>query len=417
MWINGQNYMNKIDPTKPDKLHLCLVTGSYYPPFPHGGVGSFMVDLAEGMVKRGHQVTCIGLYPKKVLKSDEIIHENINGVEVLRVPKPYEGLPPRIQAVIERFFLSKLVRKLHSIEHFDVIEGEDGGGRLALGRLPNVPKIIRLHATSIYNDYVLKRKPSRLMHLFEHLWLRRADFIVAVSAYVGRTTLMLTKLESKKQYRIIHYAINTELFKPKPDVSIEPGLIIFTGVLALRKGVMELIKAMNLVFAQNESAHLRMIGDEKVIYQGKPFTPLVLDALQDSYRDRVKLVGVVSRDNLPDELAKAELCCFPSHVETFGIGIAEAMAMEKPVVYMKDGPGPEVVENGVSGLLCDTWDPADIADKILYLLSQPEQAKAMGKQARHRILEKFEKENWVDRNIEFYRDCIKAHRPQKLGRI
>jgi len=406
--------MNKTEMDEANKLHLCLVTGGFYPPYPsHGGVGSFMVDLARGLVKRGHQVTCIGFYPKSIFKSEKIVEEMVEGVKVVRVPRQYEDFPPQLQAIFERFFMSRLIRNLHAKQPFDVIEGEDGGGRLALGRLPKIPKIIRLHATTIYNDHELKRKPSRLLHVFEYLWLRRADFIVAVSDYVGRTTLKLTKLKNKK-YTVINYAINTELFSPIPDITAEPGLIVYTGALAPRKGVMELIQAMNLVFAQNSQARLRMLGSIKALYEGKPFVPQMIKNLNQIYKDRVEFVGVVPREKLPDELAKAQVCCFPSHVETFGIGIVEAMAMEKPVVYMKNGPGPEVIEDGVSGLLCDTLNYVDIAEKILYLLSQPEQAKAIGKQARLRVLDKFEKESWVERNIGYYYSCVETYRFRKL---
>lgn len=397
------------------KLNICLVIGGHYPPYPHGGVGSFAVDLAEGVVKRGHKITCISFYSKQILHSDKIVTEVINGVKVVRVPKPFEDLHPRIRAVMEKLYIARLIRGLHQQDPFSLVEGEDGGGRLGLGRLPDIPKVIRLHATTIYNDYELQRKPSRLNHFFEYLWIRRADAIAAVSDHVGKTTLKLTCLNNRKKYEVIYPSVDIAYFKSDPSIAIEPGLIVFTGVVAPRKGVKELIQAMNLVFTQNKQAHLRIIGDDKYIYQGEPFTSVIMTALKEEFKDRVESVGPVLRNRLPQELGKAELCCFPSHVETFGIGIVEAMAMQKPVIFMKNSPGPEVIEDGVSGLLCDTWNPVEIAEKILYLLARPVQAQAMGKQARQRVLQKFEKETWVERNIKFYEECIEKFRSRKQG--
>jgi len=252
---------------------------------------------------------------------------------------------------------------LHKREKFDLIEGEDGGGMLALGRLPKIPKVIRFHATTIYNDYVLQRKPSRLNHIFEYLWILRSDFIVAVSEYVGKTTLMLTKLEKKKKYETIPYAIDTKLFQPQPNITPQEGLIVFTGVTAPRKGVLELIQAMNIVFEKQNNARLWIIGDDQYIHQGTPFIDIALAQLNEKFKERIVVLGNKTREELPTLLQQAEVCCFPSHVETFGIGIAEAMAMEKPVVFMQHGPGPEVIEDGVSGVLCNTFDYKDIATK------------------------------------------------------
>ncbi len=95
------------EPREQRKLNICLVIGSQYPPYPHGGVGSFAVDLAEGVAKRGHRITCISFYPSQVLHSNTIQTEMINGVKVVRVPKPYENRSPRIQAVMEKYCITR----------------------------------------------------------------------------------------------------------------------------------------------------------------------------------------------------------------------------------------------------------------------------------------------------------------------
>jgi glycosyltransferase involved in cell wall biosynthesis len=397
------------------KLHLCLVIGSSYPPYPHGGVGSFAVDLAEGIVKRGHKVTCISYFPTGGVDSNGPRFEKINGVNIVRIPLPNRRRLPRINAVREKYKLAKLIRTLHQQDPFTLIEAEDGGGRLALGRLPDIPKIVRLHATTIYNDYVLHRKPSRLNHLFEYIWIRRANFIIAVSDYVGKITLQLTHLQKKKKYTIIHYAIDTDFYKPMPEIQGETGLIVFTGVVAPRKGVEELIRAMNIVFSQIPDSKLWIIGDDKYKVNGEPFSKQIIQSLEAPFKNRVVFLGNKPREELPSFLQKAEVCCFPSHVETFGIGIIEAMAMEKPVIFMRDGPGPEVIEDNISGLLCDTWSPEDIAEKILFLIRNTEKARNLGKNGRKRVLDNFEKESWIERNLDYYQKCLNEFREKRIS--
>jgi len=203
----------------------------------------------------------ISLSSNLILHSNRTISEIINGVKIIRLPEQYWTYSKRIREVLNRFYLSNMVSKLDQENHFDVIEGEDGRGMLALGRLPDIPKIVRLHASQIFNDHVLNRKPSRLDHIFEKIWIRRANFIIAVSDYVGWTTLQLIEGQSKRDYKVIHYAIDTDFFKPTPLARTETGLIVFTGAVAPRKGVLPLMEAMNIVFEKNEAAHLRIIGD------------------------------------------------------------------------------------------------------------------------------------------------------------
>jgi len=387
-------------------MNLCLFINGHYPPFPHGGVGSFAADLAEGVVKRGHQVTCISLYHQQVLQSEQPVIEFRDGVKLVRIPRPFTNLPNRVRMTLEKIYLAKLVCELHRQDPFDIIEGEDGCGMLALGRLPHVPKVVRLHATSIYNDFVLNRKPSRLNHLFENLWIHRADHIIAVSDFVGKTTMNLLKFGHGKNYKVIHYAIDTDVFKPIPSIRTEAGLIIFTGVVAPRKGVLELLQAMNIVFSKSNSARLLIIGDDQYPHGRTAYKEQIIPALDQKYRHRVQFTGSKDRSQLPPLIQQAEICCFPSHVETFGIGIVEAMALEKPVIYMQTGPGPEVVQDGVSGILCDTFDPKAIAEKILYLFAHSNISKDIGTNARKRVLSRFEKKKWVERNLQFYSHCI-----------
>jgi len=390
-------------------MNICLIICDHYPPYPHGGVGSFAVDLAEGVIKEDHRITVISLTSWSLLSTAKPKIETINGVKIIRMPEQYRNYPERVQALLTRLNISKLVRKLHHEDPFDILECEDGQGMLALGRLPDIPRIVRLHASQIYNDHVLNRRPSRLNHIFEELWIRRSNFIIAVSDYVGRTTLRLIKAQSKREYKVIHSAIDIDLFKPNPLTKTETGLIVFTGAISSRKGCLELIQAMNLVFTKNDAAHLLLVGDDYK-YGRKSFTDEILQNLGKKYTGRVKFTGLQPRRALPDLIQPAEVCCFPSQAETFGIGVVEAMALEKPVIYMKSGPGPEVIEDGISGILCDTSNPVDIAEKILLVLNNPALGKALGKQARERVLEKFEKNKWVKENLEYYQRCLNCYK-------
>jgi glycosyltransferase involved in cell wall biosynthesis len=73
-----------------------------------------------------------------------------------------------------------------------------------------------------------------------------------------------------------------------------------------------------------------------------------------------------------------DVLVFPSHREGFGLVLVEAMAAGRPVVASAVGPIPEIVVDGVTGLLVPSFDPAAYADGLARVLTEPATAGAMG---------------------------------------
>jgi glycosyltransferase involved in cell wall biosynthesis len=94
--------------------------------------------------------------------------------------------------------------------------------------------------------------------------------------------------------------------------------------------------------------------------------------------------------------------------ETFGIALAEAQACGRPVVASRFGGFPEVVEDGVTGLLCTPQDAPDLAAKLDTMLADPERAAAMGAAGRARVLRLFTWDAVVDRLEAVYTRVLNA---------
>ena len=80
--------------------------------------------------------------------------------------------------------------------------------------------------------------------------------------------------------------------------------------------------------------------------------------------------------------------------------------MERPVIFTKLGPGPETIEDYKTGLLCDPYDPEDIAEKIIWVFSNQNKAKEIGEKAREFVLKKYGLSPVVSQNICFYQSVI-----------
>ena len=89
-------------------------------------------------------------------------------------------------------------------------------------------------------------------------------------------------------------------------------------------------------------------------------------------------------------------------METQGLVALEAMAMEKTIVFTKLGPGIETISNFETGLLCDPLNPNEIAENIIWVLTNKEKSIQIGKKARSFVVNKYDLNNIFKKNIEFY---------------
>ena len=374
-------------------MHVCFAC-SEYPPAPHGGIGSFVQTLGRELVRKGHHVSVVGIYadrPEAEEKQDDC------GVRVIRVPS--RG-PPMLRVLPNLLRYRKAIRDLHRETPIDLIEG----GEVALARihssLPGL-KLLRMHGGPAFFG-VRERRQLRA----ERQAFRIADELCAVSHWVAEGTRRLLNL-GNRHIEVVPNPVNIEEFAPAPDNSEEEGLIVFTGTVSERKGIRELIQAMPRIVSEFPSARLEVYGGEAI--DPAPAAPLkrVLgDGLPPEIARRVEWKGRVARSVLPGALRRASVCVYPSHAEAMPIGWLEGLATGKAVVASRTGPGPEIIDDGVTGLLCDPHDPGSIAAKVIRLLKDPDERRRLGAAAREMVGERYSLPALVDRNIEYYQGLL-----------
>lgn len=391
-------------------MHIALICDEY-PPGPHGGVGTFTNDLAGGLVAAGHRVTVLLLDTRgDSYWSDHPAELGQSGGPRI-VPLPIvspKWMRWRPGLLWSRFKLLQALRAEHARDPFDFVECIDNGGFLPFGGIRSIPTIIRLHGSTFLFDYELGSTTSDpFTHWLEKRTLARADFLVGVSEYIGRRELELSGL-ARKVDQVIYNAVDTRLMMPEPEQSVESGLIVFANTIHSRKGVAELCAAMNFIGHTHPDARLLMIGKHMASdANGRLYCDSAMDGVLPEFKDRITFTGRLKyRSEVFDQLRRANVCCYPSKLEGFGIAPVEAMALGKPTIYSYTGPGAEVIEDGVSGLLCDPVNPRDIAEKIQRILGDPALATQLGQEARKRAVRLFSKTEWIQKNIRFYERCL-----------
>jgi len=395
-------------------MHLGIICGEY-PPAPHGGSGASYRDLAEGMVAAGHKVTVVGVYPRKQLPNGQATDEVINGVRVVRLSPAPGWMRYRLGAIWDRYQIKHWLSREHKVSPISLVEASDYGGWLRSGGPAGVPTVVRIRGANLFFDAELQRAGDRFEHGLERAAIARADHVAAVSQYAARRTLEYCGLASR-DCTVIPNAVNLDMFSPEATVAPKPGLIVYVNSINPKKGIEQLVTAMNSVCPAHPAARLVVIGaDTQKPVGGRSYVEQLMTMVRPEFRDRVDFLGRLPRGEIIPWLRRAHLCCYPSHMETFGIAVIEAMAVGKPVIYSRTGPGPEVVEDGVSGLLCDPHDAADIARAIVRVLGDADLAARLGQGARARARKLFGRRDWIARNLAYYESVLKCRRAGSGG--
>lgn len=389
-------------------MHFGFVCNNY-PPFAMDGHGSRTSVLAPGLVARGHQATVVGVAPPgRGLERDTV--ETRDGVRVVRLTPGGSVLRWKPRLLYDRIRLTARLHTEHRRSPFDLVDTMDSFGWMCFGAPADVPLTMRFAATEVLYNHLMGEPGFPFIHALEHRALRRATHFYAPSQWAALETLRLFGYRDHP-VSVLYNAVDCDTFRPPETDRTEPGLIVFVNGIEPRKGCLELMQSVNIWARQFPGARLVMIGgDQTILDDGTDYKPVLINAIEPQFRDRVTFAGRLDRTTgVLDHLQRATLCVYPSYMETFGFAPVEAMAVGKPVIYTKYSAGPEVIEDGVSGLLCDPYSPESIADNICRLLGDTDLRERLGRGARARVLDRFNKDKWIDQYEAFFLRCIRSY--------
>jgi glycogen synthase len=402
------------DPAESARLRLCLVCGEY-PPGAHGGIGTCIQVLGRALVRAGHSVRVIGIYPAGQPGPSE---EEDEGVRVWRLPEPsYRGgwIRARVQ-------LYRTIAAWARSGDVDLIEVPDWRGPAAWWpRLP-VPVVTRVHGSASFLARELRAAGRRSDLWLERASLRRADSWCSPSRYAAERTRQTFGLATEPRAILPN---PVELLEPRTRLRPPGANVVFAGTLTANKGVLSLIDAWPLVLRECGEARLQVYGKDGQTATGESMEAHLRTRLEPDVRPTVRFHGHVPRDVLRDALAAADVAVFPSYAEAFGIAPFEALAQGCPTIYTRRGPGPELLRDGCEALLVDPDDPEDVAAAITRIVIDPELGGRLASAGRDRVRREYSVEALVQRNELFYRDCCRTFaasvrmrgRPRLAGQV
>jgi len=380
-------------------LNIAFLT----PEYPHpaiggsGGIGSSIKYLTRALTRMGHKVTVL-LYQQP---KEEVIDDS--GVEIRRIKNiKFKGL----SWWLTRKKLERIIDDLHKSGEIDLVEAPDWTGITSFIKPKKCPVVIRLNGSDTYFCNI-ENRPSKWINRFhERRALRKADGIISVSEFTGKSTQDIFNLPLN--YHVIHNGIDVQEFTPDHN-RVEKARILYFGTLIRKKGVLELPLIFNRVHQSDPSTELILVGNDSAdITSGSNSTWALMQPLFESKALKdVYFLGTKAPEDLREEIQKATICVFPSFAEAFPLSWLEAMAMEKAVVASNVGWGTELINHGIDGLLAHPTDHDQFALHIIELLNNPNLNGQMGKNARKKTINNFDNKVIAQQSLKFYKTYIR----------
>jgi len=242
---------------------------------------------------------------------------------------------------------------------------------LFLGRLFRIPSAMSIFGSE---DTALPSRFSRA------LFLVSASLATSISTNSGATSSLLPTRFRAKTDILLGGSDPVGLAKATTDHNLH---VLFVGRLVARKGVDDLLVAFSNIRTQVPQANLTIVGE------GPERRTLERKAADLGVSNSVRFAGLLQGGALQAEYEMCDVFVLPSKNvredaanEGLGLTLIEAAMHGKPLVGTAHGGIPEVIENGVNGLLVPENSPEDLTKAVLSLLQDRDLAKSMGKNAR-----------------------------------
>lgn len=213
----------------------------------------------------------------------------------------------------------------------------------------------------------------------------------------------------RRRWGVLHNGVDLARFVPAPgggpgalpaDLGIPPGAPVVTLVAHLRyeKGHPEAIDAWPEVLRAVPDARLLIVGE------GPMEGDLRRQVAERGLQHRVHFAGV--RRDIDEVLRGTFVALLPTYIEALPTALLEAAACGVPAIATRVGGVPEVVDDGVTGLLVELGDAAALPRAVVALLTDESRRAAMGRAARARAEARFDGDRWAHRLRGIYDDTV-----------
>ena len=369
-----------------------LMTSIYYPPR-LGGIENHVYYLGHGLADEGCAISVVTSRTEPDSASHEI---ESGGVSVDRVYMPKKS---RLGWVVNA--LASIPTALRQGLDADVVHAHT-----FQAIVPVLPLLLRKKplVVTIHSSHFLKMVGKPHWRALFRVLLSPAALVLAPSEELAEACRRVAPGQRIETYT---NAIDTNLFRPvAPSIErrADRAILVAARRLVEKNGVRDLIEGMPAILRRVPvDLYLAGIGPEQEDLEQR--------IAQHGIEDHVHFLGGIPNHELPPILSSADAVIVPSLLEATSLAALEAMACERPMAVSRVGGLPEIIDESC-GVLFESANPEDLADKIVELLSKPvTEREKMGREGRRRVLESWSTPALVATHLDYYRDVVSEDRP------
>lgn len=392
---------------------LCVIP-SYYPAFKYGGPIASVHNLNKALVKKGIDVTVyttnVGL-KDKVLVNQEV---NIDGVKIIYFD--FFRIFEFVGQTGWQFSLSLTKALKKNIKNFDLIY---------ISAVWNYPTAISAHYCRKYDKpYIIAPRGIFYPYTFnKKIWKKWPYYKLITKRDLERASAIhyTAKDEFDKGHSFLELKNKNIIIVPNgvdlsefvnlpkrenlrnryPELK-NKKVILFLSRLDWKKGLDVLAKAYGIIARKRKDAHLLIVGDGQESFKDK-----IKKWFQDEdVLDRTTFTGMLTGKEKLEAYSGSDIFTLPSHSESFGMVIVEAIACGLPVVISDTVGIFNEIQQSKSGLVFPSGDWGKLSEAIIKLLDDENLAKQINKNGQKLIKENFEINETADKMIEVFKSVL-----------
>jgi glycosyltransferase involved in cell wall biosynthesis len=370
-----------------------VIVGDYIKNKQYGGAGEHIRSLSAMLANMND----INVHVVTLGDSNCIIKEN--KVEV-HVVKRRENIYRDFTLVCDAANLKKEIERINpDIVHID-------GAYIPYNYLISIicneyPMLVTLHGFALEDLRYIKFRQilsASINYVLERLIIPKISNISVCSVVLEQSIKRMTD----ERIFVIPNGFNFNLIKDIENVdkgSIVHPSILYIGRLEKIKGIEILIRAIPEIKKKLPNIHAYIAGE------GSEKNAIKKLAKQLKIENCITLLGFISGYEKYFYIKAVDLVVVPSYYESFGIALLEAMSCAKPIVASNAGNIPNLIEDGVSGILFEPGNYGDLAAKSIGVLAEPMLGETMGINARKEA-QKYTWENSARLTFEAYKKIL-----------
>ncbi len=393
-----------------------------FPPHAKGGAGIVAAALARSLAERGHEVTVVTAVQDRALVGS--FREE--GLHIERVYSDYAQrwrswrslYNPATMPAIRRILAEVRPEVVHAhnihyhLSYSALWSAKKSGARVFLtahdamlfhyGKLTELTRgKYKVSPWQQLRTYRFWYNPFRNVAIKQ--LLKSVDRIFAVSA------AMQEALDQNGigNVKVIYTGIDVTAWEvPEKTIAtfieqqhlVNKKVILFGGRISGLKGGGVMLEALREIVRVEPDAVLLLLGVRNTYVEG-----LIARAFAEGVGDNVISTGWLAGDELHAAYHAAQVVVMPSLCfESFGMIALEAMACGRPVVGSDFGGIPEIVQDGVTGIIVNPRDTSKLAERVAWLLGDANMRETFGSVGRARAEKLFSLTRWCDETLSAY---------------